>query len=182
MFTGHFAVAIAGAGTARRVPLGLLIVAAFGADLLEGMIAVFKMADPTRIWSHSFPATVATGLLLGLGWRLVGGSWREALVVLVVAASHSALDYVTGFKTVWPGNGPVGLGWYSRPYVDAAIEGLLCVAAWLVWRASLARDRRMSLPAWAMLGVLLAASGAALAHLLYGGLTAELDSLSKFVR
>lgn len=182
MFTGHFAAALSGAGTSRRLPLGLLIGAAFGADILEGILAAFRVNDPTRVLSHSIPATAAIGLVLAVGWRLAGGTWREAFIVLVVAISHSALDYFTAVKTMWPGSRPVGLNLYSRRYLEPAIEAVLCVAGWAVWRASLTHAQRRSAAAWSMLIVLLAAQGAALVAVIAGIAHADWDSLSKFVR
>lgn len=182
MFTGHFAAALAGAGSGRRLPLGLLIGAAFGADILEACVAVFQVNDYTRVWSHSLPATTAVGALLALGWRMAGGTWRDAGIVLVVAVSHTALDFFTAVKTLWPGVRPMGLDVYNRPYVDAAVEGVLVVVGWAMWRASLAGERRASVAAWSMLIVLLAVQGAALVAVVAGVTRADWDSLSKFVR
>src|SRR5688572_11508485 len=112
MFTGHFAVALAAAGRSPTLPLGLLIVAAFVGDLTEAVVAALNVPDPTRAWSHSLPATAAAGLCLALAWRLAGGSCADALVLVLVSVSHSALDFLTGHKTIWPGVAPMGLHLY----------------------------------------------------------------------
>jgi hypothetical protein len=182
VFTGHFAAALTGAGASRRLPLGLLIGAAFGADILEGCVAAFRVNDPTRLWSHSLPATAAIGVLLAAGWRLAGGSWRDAGIVVAVAMSHTALDFVTAVKTIWPGARPAGLNLYGHRYVEPAIEGALCAVGWAIWRASLATERRASTAAWSMLVALLAVQGAALVAVIAGVVHQDWDSLSKFVR
>ena len=164
------------------MPLGLLIGAAFGADILEGCVAAFRVNDPTRTWSHSLPATAAIGMLLAVSWRLAGGTWRDAGIVLLVAMSHTALDFFTAVKTMWPGTRPMGLNLYSRRYVEPAMEAVLCVVGWAIWRAALAKERRASMAAWSMLIVLLAVQGAALVAVIAGIVHADWDSLSKFVR
>ncbi|HYV97107.1 MAG TPA: hypothetical protein VE967_06615 [Gemmatimonadaceae bacterium] len=185
MFTGHFSAALIGAGRARRLPLGLLIVAAFGADIQEGLVALFNYRDTTRVWSHSIPATAAIGAVLALAWMIRGGasaSWRDAAVIFLVAISHTALDFVTAVKSVWPGAHAVGFGLYSHPVPESLLEIAFCVIGWLVWRASLPPSRKRTRFAWGMLAVLVMAQ----ASLLLGTQTLDLkvqeDALSKFVR
>lgn len=182
MFTGHFAAALAGAGASRRLPLSLLIVAAFAADLSEGVVAAFNVNDPTRVWSHSLPATTAVGVLLALAWKAAGGSWRDSGLLLVVAMSHTALDFVTAVKTVWPGTRPMGFHLYRHRYADWAVEAACCVAGWLVWRASLNAERRRSALVWSMLIVLLLVQSVLLLQGYGFALTLDPDALSKFVR
>lgn len=182
MYTGHFGVALAAGGAARRTPLWLLIVAAFASDLVEGVVAAFGVIDPTRAWSHSIPAALAAGVVLALGWRIAGGPWRDTGIVVIAAASHTLLDFTTAVKTVWPGVHPMGLHLYDHPYADLLVEAVVCVVGWAVWRASLAPERRRTGPAWAVLGTLLAVQGVALVHLAIFGATTDPDALSKFVR
>lgn len=182
MYTGHFAVALCGAGVARRVPIALLIGAAFASDIFEGTLAVFSMRDPTRVWSHSLPAAAALGLVIAIAWRLCGGSVRDCAILCVVATSHTLLDYVTATKTVWPGIRPVGLNLYGHPYADALVEGVCCVIGWWVWRRAVPRERSRSAAVWATLAVLLLAQSAATVRLLVVGGQVDLDALSKFVR
>jgi hypothetical protein len=181
MYTGHFAVALGAAGVARRVPLALLIAAAFASDVVEGVLAGAGLNDPTRVWSHSLPAAVSAGALIGLGWRAFGGTWREAGVLLALATLHSPLDFVTGWKAMFPGLGPMGLQLYTRPYLDAALEMSFCIGGWLVWRRSLPADRASGPPARAMLAVLLLAQAASTVRVLMLGTAADFG-LSKFVR
>jgi hypothetical protein len=182
VFTGHFAVALAGAAIARRVPMGLLIGAAFAADLVEGGVAAAYVVDPTRAWSHSIPATALAGGLLALAWRIAGGSWREGAVVFLASLSHTLLDFITSLKTIWPGLPPAGLRLYGRPYPEAALEVFVSIIAWAAWRCSLPAARQSSTPVWIMLAVLVIAQAALLAHVTIFGPGAESGALSKFVR
>jgi membrane-bound metal-dependent hydrolase YbcI (DUF457 family) len=182
VYTGHFAIALTGAAGERRLPLWLLIAASFSGDLTEGAIALFGVRDPTRVWSHSLPSTACAGLFLGLGWMLGGGTRRGALILLLVAASHTGLDYVTGFKTLWPGQQPAGLLLYTKPFVDAAIELSMGVVAWFFWRLSLDPARRSRAPAILVLVVIAAVQVAALVVVLRFGLGMDAGDLSKFVR
>lgn len=164
------------------MPLWLFIVAAFACDLSEGVIAAFGVNDPLRVWSHSVPAAAVAGTVLALAWRACGGSWRGAGAVWLVSMSHVPLDVVTATKTFLPGLAPFGLNLYQRPFADAAVEGALCVAGWMVWRRSLATERQSGSSARAMLTVLLIAQSLAFVSLLLGGGSTDPDALSKFIR
>jgi hypothetical protein len=181
MYTGHFAVALAAAGAARRVPIGLLVVAAFGSDLLEAVYAAFGVNDWTRVWSHSLPATAAIGVVFALGWRAFGGRWSEGALLCAVAMTHTGLDLVTGVKAWWPGQPRAGLGWYGRPAADALIEWAMVGVAWNVWRSSIPNERRNSVAAFAMVALLVVAQGIAVAYFAFGG-GGDPGALSKFLR
>ena len=182
MFTGHFAVALAGAGTARALPLWLLIAAAFGGDLTEAGVALFRINDPTRVWSHSIPATATLGAVLGGGWKLAGGTWREAAVLFAAAASHSALDFVTASKEFVPGAPRIGLNLYAHPFADGVLEGAMGFAGWAIWRRALPAGQRASTPSRLMLGTLVAAQVVATVSLAYWGANLATEGLSKFIR
>jgi hypothetical protein len=182
MFAGHFAVALAAAGRSRGLPLGVLIAAAFIGDLTEAVVAASNVSDPTRAWSHSVPATGAAGLCLALIWRLRGGSWTEAFAVLLVALSHSALDFLTGYKTMWPGVPPAGLNLYRHPVIEYVLELAAIAGGWSVWRSALPEGRRGSTPVWLMAAMLVGAQTALLAGMLIFGPDMDSDAMSKFVR
>jgi hypothetical protein len=182
MYAGHFGVALGAAGRARNTPLSLLIIAAFASDLVEGVVAALGVNDPTRVWSHSAPAAIAAGVTLAFGWRLAGGRWRDAGIIVLTAASHTLLDFTTAVKTIWPGVRPMGWHLYAHPYADLLVELAVCAAGWAVWRASLPPDRRQAGPAWAVLGTLLAVQAVAFVHLAVFGAIGDPDALSKFVR
>jgi hypothetical protein len=182
MFTGHFAVALAAAGRSRGLPLGVLIVAAFIGDLTEAIVAALNVADPTRAWSHSLPATAAAGIGLALVWRIVGGLWMEAFVLVLVSISHSALDFLTGYKTMWPGVPPMGLDLYKRPVLEYFIELAAVIGGWSVWRSAVPAEPRAKAPVWLMLAMLIGAQTLVLAGMLILGPDIDNDAMSKFVR
>lgn len=182
MFTGHYAVALAAAGRSPRLPLGLLIAAAFIGDLTEAVVAALNVPDPTRSWSHSLPATAVAGAGLALAWRLAGGTWREAGIVLLVSMSHTALDFLTGNKTLWPGYPPFGLELYSRPRLEYAFEIGAVAIGWAVWRASVPVERRRAQPVWTMLAMLIVVQTAVSAGAILFGPDLTEDAMSKFVR
>jgi membrane-bound metal-dependent hydrolase YbcI (DUF457 family) len=134
------------------------------------------------VWSHSIPATAIAGLILGAGWRLFGGSWSEMLLVTIVSISHSALDFITGYKTLWPGHGPTGLRLYAYPILVGLFEIVTIVAGWLVWRSGVPPERRRSAAVVMMLLVLVAAQSVAVIAVMEFGLRNEPTAMSKFVR
>jgi membrane-bound metal-dependent hydrolase YbcI (DUF457 family) len=160
MYGGHFGMALAGAGAAPRVPLAVLIVAAFGCDFLEAAVAAAGVVDVHRAWSHSVPAGAAIAAVLGGVWAVTRRDARGAAVLAAVALSHVVADYVTGVKALYPG-GPV-VGWYlnGRPWADLAVESAVIAAGWAAWRHALPAAARTRPLAWAPLALLLAAQAA----------------------
>jgi hypothetical protein len=77
-------------------------------------------------------------------------------IVATVVVSHALLDFLTGTKPTWIGGPVVGLGLYHHPVIDFAIEAIVLVAGWLIYRQSLPEDRRSSAPVLTLLGALLA--------------------------
>lgn len=182
MFTGHFAVALAAAGSRPRLPLGLLLASAFAGDLIEGAVAAFNVTDPSRAWSHSLPATAGAGLVIGLVWRIRGGSWSEAAIIAMVALSHTALDFITGYKTYWPGLPAAGFRLYEQPAVEYALELLAIATGWTLWRRAVPRERRRSDAVWLMLALLTGAQTLVFIGMLLFGASQTPDAMSKFVR
>lgn len=149
MFVGHAAVA-ALAGAARpRVPLLPLLLAAYGADVVE--IVLQGVGVPPRtamLWSHSVTALLV-GALVASAIAAVAGRSRQlvgelAIVVGLVYASHGVCDLLTGVrKPAWSGGPTYGFGLYQDPLADFVVEvGLLLVAAFLYqWRRPVRRHR-----------------------------------------
>jgi hypothetical protein len=181
VYTGHFGVALGAAGLAPRLPLGWLILAAFGGDLVEGVVALAGVDDPTRVWSHSLPATVGIGLALGLLRWGTGGRVGEALLLTVVGATHTPLDLLTAVKAWWPGQPPVGLGLYERPLLEGALELLVISLGWWVWQRRRTRPDAPRALRWAPLLVLVAAQLAGTAFHLSTDRPAD-PGRSKFIR
>lgn len=182
MVAGHFAVALAAAGRKRTLPMGLLIIAAYSGDLVEGLVAAVNVPDATRVWSHSIPATAIAGIILGIGRRLSGGTWSEMAVLTLVSISHSALDFFTGYKTIWPGFEPTGLRLYAYPIAESVFELIAIVGGWFIWRSAVPVQRRRSAYVWSMLALLVASQAAVVAGVLLFDVRTEPAAMSKFVR
>jgi membrane-bound metal-dependent hydrolase YbcI (DUF457 family) len=108
------------------------------------------------MFSHSIPAIAlltlsASAVYLVATRDIIGAGFVAALVV-----SHVLGDYVTGLKPTWPGGPMIGLRLYRVPQWDFAVEGIVVLLGWLVYRASLPRERRYSQYTWTLLGVLFA--------------------------
>jgi membrane-bound metal-dependent hydrolase YbcI (DUF457 family) len=181
MYSGHFGIALASAGLARRLPLALLITASFACDIIEGVVAAFNVVDRTRVYSHSLPVAVAAGAVLGLGWLLRGGRALEALLLVLVAATHTGLDLITSKKAWWPGEPIAGLLLYEHPWLDAALEVTLCALAWAVYLKVLPPERRRGWLAAAPVMLLIVAQLAAAVHLEWFEPVRD-QAMSKFVR
>jgi membrane-bound metal-dependent hydrolase YbcI (DUF457 family) len=182
VFSGHFAVALGARRFAKAAPTGLLISAAFAADVWEGVVAIFQVSDPTRVHSHSLLATVVFGIVLSLYCRLKYASWRDTGVIIAVAVSHSATDFLTATKAYLHPLPPFGLDLYRFPVATGTLEAVFAVAGWMLWRSSLAAESRRSAAVWGMLWLLIAAQGALFAYIAVFGPAVDSGALSKFVR
>ena len=112
MFVGHLAVAFGAKTVMPRVPLGWLVAAAFGLDLIwplfllaglehvridPGNTAFTPLAFDDYPWSHSLMMSFVWGLIAGVlaaarlkNHKLAGGS-----MIAAVAISHWILDFMT---------------------------------------------------------------------------------------
>jgi hypothetical protein len=134
VYVGHLAVALAAAGTKRRVPLWLLLLAAQAPDWIQ-LLFSFVDADAAPLYSHSIPAVVCGALAAGLAWFVVSGNPSGASLVVAVYLTHPLLDLVTGDKVWWPGRPPLGAGLYNHPAVDFVIETGIAIAGWWIYRS-----------------------------------------------
>jgi hypothetical protein len=94
-----------------------------------------------------------------VGFALYGlktRDWPAALVVAAVVLSHMVLDWVTGYKPIWPGGRMIGLALYDRPVVDFIVEGLVIVIGVVLYARTLPPRRRAWIDMSLMLGALLA--------------------------
>ncbi len=132
MVAGHFGIAQFGKGLRREIPIALLLIAAYLPDLVRFPLSI--AIDRYEIWSHSIPAVVAMGLVLGIIWLLRGGSWVAAVVLAVVCALHWPADVFTGCKPTTFSGPWLGLVSYRRPVNDLLVEGALLIGGWLFAR------------------------------------------------
>ena len=157
MYVGHAGAALLARGLAPRLPLLLLLVAAFGVDLVE---VALKLAGQGQ-WVPQPAESLPVGVGLAAGFAVIGALWTRsaagALVLGAVALSHTAADLVTGTLPLWIGGPEVGLDLFQRPVLDFVVEMALVLGGWLAYRRTLPPLARPSWAAWAMpvgLGIL----------------------------
>jgi len=159
MYVGHFAIALAAKGRRPSLPLVACLIAAMAPDLMMAVVGIATGGAPADAYSHSLAAVAVLAFIGWGGARIYLPASRDALWVVVLVVSHLPADWVTSRLALWP-HGPVwGAGLYSRPGIDLAIESVLAVAGWAIYRRSLPRERRRATLAWAPLGVLLVLQG-----------------------
>jgi hypothetical protein len=170
MFAGHMGVALAAKVAEPKAPLGVLVAASFGIDLLWPVLlltgAESVAIDPGHTaftpldfeaypWSHSLAMVVGWGILAGALVRAFGMSTRVAVVVGAVVVSHWVLDFVTHAPDLplWPGGPEVGLGLWNSVPATLAVEGAIFLGALALYaRAFPARDRLGQVGLWALAG------------------------------
>jgi hypothetical protein len=147
VITGHLGVAAAARSRWPQPPLLWLFVAAVAPDLLDIGYALVGVCSPYGLYSHTVPAAVLTGAVLGGIVFLATGSRGAGLATAGVVLAHLPLDLVTGSKIYWPGGPLLGLALYKRPLLDFLAEVPIVLAGWWLLRRS-GRG-----PRWATLGV-----------------------------
>jgi hypothetical protein len=66
------------------------------------------------------------------------------------------LDWITGYKSTWPGGPIIGLKLYSHPALDLIVEGVLIAIGTLLYARTLPPRQRAWIDVSLMLGALLA--------------------------
>lgn len=130
MIVGHAAVALAAKARWPRLPIALLLVATFFADVADACLFWTVHPADKALWSHALvvlaPAAVVLAVVYGFARRDHAGGWILATVLM----SHWVLDVITGAKLTWPGGPVVGLGLYDFPIAEFVVESALVAAAW----------------------------------------------------
>jgi hypothetical protein len=146
MFVGHLAVALGAKRAGARVPLGILVGAAFALDMLW---PIFLLAGIERVrigpgntrftplafdsypWSHSLVTATAWGLVLAATVSRRLQSVAASLLVAGVVVSHWALDVATHRPDLplWPGGPVIGLGLWNSVPGTLTVEGFMLLAA-----------------------------------------------------
>ena len=147
MVVGHLGIAYLGKAARPTLPLALLAIAAFGPDLFRFAASPFRI--DIEIASHSIPAVLVIGAVIGLvAARRVGGI-AGALTVIAVCFLHWPADVFTGCKPVFNNETWVGFLRYRHPAVDLPVELGLFIAGWLACRRnSEPRRRRFAYSMW----------------------------------
>lgn len=156
MYGGHVGIALAGKGFRSTVPLWLLLLATQLPDWTDAVVCTAGIeSPPSGMLSHSLPAIAVLAAVLSLLYFAAVRDVTAASLVALVVASHAAADYLTGLKPTWPGGPVIGLQLYRQPAVDFAVEGVVILIGWAIYRRSLPADRRRSSPVFLMLVALL---------------------------
>ena len=142
MYIGHVGIALAAKRARPGIGLLVLLVATYAPDWVDAGLCVAGAYNPDGVLSHSIPAVAVLALLAFALYGIRSRDWTAAAIIAAVIVSHMLLDWITGHKPTWPGGTMIGLGLYSRPLVDFAIEGaLIAVGAVLYGRTLPARQR-----------------------------------------
>lgn len=167
MYIGHVGVALAAKRARPSIGLLALLVATYTPDWVDSALCLAGTYDPDSAISHTVPAMVLFAVMGLVLYGLKTRDWTAAPVIAGVILSHMALDWVTGYKPIWPGGPTLGLGLYSRPVADFIVEGVVIVIGVVLYARTLPPRQRPWIEASLMLGALLALQVAIdIAHLM----------------
>jgi hypothetical protein len=155
MYIGHVGAALGAKRARSSIGLLVLLVATYTPDWIDTGLCLAGAYNPQGMLSHSIPAIA---LLAGLGFAAYATAtrdWISALVVAAVILSHMFLDWITGYKSTWPGGPMIGLRLYDHPVADFIAEGIVIVIGALLYARTLPPRKRPWIDAWTMLGALL---------------------------
>ena len=125
MYAGHAAVALALRRREPRLPILLLVIAAFGPDWLELLLMIPDKREGMAVFTHSIPAVLVGGALaaaLYSATRRPGGR-----TIFLAWTLHWPADLVTGLKPLVLREPLIGLDLYKVPAVDFALESMVVV-------------------------------------------------------
>ncbi|HET6761843.1 MAG TPA: metal-dependent hydrolase [Gemmatimonadaceae bacterium] len=133
MYIGHVGAALAAKRARTSIGLFALLVATYTPDWVDSALCLAGLYNPERLISHTIPAVVLFALV-GFGlYGLKTRDWTAALVLAGVILSHMVLDWLTGYKPIWPGGPMIGLSLYDRPGWDFIAEGVVIVIGVLLY-------------------------------------------------
>ena len=154
MYAGHFAVGLALRRRAPKVPVSVLLIAAFLLDLLWIAFGVARL-DKTdwNDWSHSLLMSMFWATLFALffwGWG------RRAVIVLWLGVfSHYVLDLTVQGATYYP-NEP--RNWLIQPLVTVHyrwFQAIVCVALMSVFVYDCRKETLAPIRVWTVFGLVM---------------------------
>jgi membrane-bound metal-dependent hydrolase YbcI (DUF457 family) len=167
MYIGHVGAALAAKRAHTSVGLFGLLVATYTPDWVDSALCLAGLYDPERLISHTIPAVVLFALVGFALYGLKTRDWTAALVVAGVILSHMVLDWLTGYKPIWPGGPMIGLSLYDRPVWDFIAEGAVIVIGVVLYARTLPPRRQPWIDISIMLGALLTLQlGIDIAHIM----------------
>lgn len=156
MYVGHVGIALGAHGIRRSAPLWFLVFASQLPDWTDAAFCLAGMRPAVQgILSHSFPAVAILALVAAVAYAFFMRDPAGMFLVAAVVISHAAGDYLTGIKPTWSGGPMIGLMLYRRPIIDFVIESAVILGGWLLYRRSLAPERRSAEPVYTLLAVLI---------------------------
>jgi membrane-bound metal-dependent hydrolase YbcI (DUF457 family) len=168
MYIGHVGVALAAKRVRPRIGLLALLVSTYVPDWVDGGLCVAGVYSADGVLSHSIPAVLVFALVGFTLYALKTRDWAGAAVVAAVIVSHMLLDWITGYKSTWPGGPMIGLRLYERPILDFIVEGFVIVIGAVVYGRTLPPRKRPWIDVAIMLGALLVIQlGIDVAHLMF---------------
>lgn len=138
MYAGHAAIALLAKSQRPRIPIVLLVPAAFGPDWVAWFFELLNR--PADVVAHSFVSIGFGATALALAYFLATRARVDALVLGLTYVSHWPADFITGLKPTWPGGPLVGLQLYASPVADVVLEALVVIGCWWVYERSLHLD------------------------------------------
>lgn len=176
MFIAHVSAALVAKPLEPKAPLGALLTASMGIDILCGLFTALGLEgyapDGSSVfpWSHGlFMASVWSAAAFGVSLAVLK-RFRVSLAIGLVTASHWALDFIShpmGFGKKLPpdlpllfeGSPEVGLGLYNNMFLAIPVEfGLFILGILVYLGATKPRDRTGRWVFW-LLPVFLFAAG-----------------------
>jgi hypothetical protein len=180
MFGGHVGIALGAKGIRSTIPLWLLLLATQIPDWTDAAVCTAGLSpgvsfgvssSPSEMLSHSFPAIGVLAAVMALLYYAASRDGRASVLIAAVVVSHAFADFLTGLKPTWPGGPRIGLQLYQQPAIDFVVEAAVIVIGWIIYRKSLAPERRNSSPVIAMLvAILLLQLAASLSFALFPGM------------
>jgi hypothetical protein len=132
MKIGHAGIALLVKRARPRISLPLLIVAAYGCDIVEILFRL--LGHDNRELSHSLISVGVLATVMAGAYFFATRRPADAAAVWVTYVLHWPADFITGKKPTWPGGPSVGLMFYSYPLQEALFEILvlaICLAIYL---------------------------------------------------
>jgi len=167
MYIGHVGAALAAKRVRTSIGLFALLVATYTPDWVDSALCLAGLYNPERLISHTVPAVVLFALAGFALYGLKTRDWTAALVLAGVILSHMVLDWITGYKPIWPGGPMIGLSLYDRPVWDFIAEGVVIVIGVVLYGRTLPPRRRQWIDISIMLGALLTLQlGIDIAHMM----------------
>ena len=118
-----------------RVPLWLLLCAAYAPDIIE--VSLWPFGIHNRELSHSLISVGLGATLLAAVYATLRRDARGAICLWSVYVLHWPADFITGRKPTWPGGPTVGLDLYGRPVIVWIVDlAVLAAGCWLYYAYS----------------------------------------------